>query len=60
MNIRYNKQSNPIDVDKQKVGNTLTFSQMVEKELSSNSQFSPYNNSPSDNIINKKIVIKKT
>ena len=54
MNIRYNKQSNPIDVDKQKVGNTLTFSQMVEKELSSNSQFSPYNNSPSDNIINKK------
>ena len=59
MNIRYNKQSNPIDVDKQKVGNTLTFSQMVEKELSSNSQFSPYNNSPSDNIINKKNSNKK-
>ena len=59
MNIRYNKQSNPIDVDKQKVGNTLTFSQMVEKELSSNSQFSPYNNSPSDNIITKKNSNKK-
>jgi hypothetical protein len=44
-NIRYMKvQSSPVDVDKQKVGNTLTFSQMVEKELSSNSQFSPYNN----------------
>ena len=34
----------PIDVDKQRVGNSLTFSQMVEKELLSNSQFSPYNN----------------
>ena len=44
-NVRYMKvQSSPVDVDKQKVGNTLTFSQMVEKELSSNSQFSPYNN----------------
>ena len=44
-NNRYMKaNSGPIDVDKQKVGNTLTFSQMVEKELSSNSQFSPYNN----------------
>ena len=44
-NNRYMKaNTGPIDVDKQKVGNTLTFSQMVEKELSSNSQFSPYNN----------------
>ena len=59
INNRYTKQSSPLDVDKQKVGNTLTFSQMVEKELSSNSQFSPYNNNPSDNIINKKNSIKK-
>ena len=45
-NNRYMKASSaPIDVDQQKVGNALTFSQMVEKELSSNSQFSPYNNS---------------
>ena len=43
---RYMKSSSgPIDIDQQKVGNALTFSQMVEKELSSNSQFSPYNNS---------------
>ena len=42
---RYMKvNTGPIDVDKQKVGNSLTFSQMVEKELSSNSQFSPYHN----------------
>ena len=42
---RYMKVSTgPIDVDKQKVGNSLTFSQMVEKELLSNSQFSPYHN----------------
>ena len=51
INSRYMKVSTgPIDVDKQKVGNALTFSQMVEKELSSNSQFSPYNN---NNIIQK-------
>ena len=44
-NNRYMKsKTSPIDVDKQKVGNALTFSQMVEKELSSNSQFSPYHN----------------
>ena len=50
-NIRYMKaQSGAVDVDKQKVGNTLTFSQMVEKELSSNSQFSPYNNNNNNNI----------
>ena len=64
INIRYFKPSNseikPIDVDKQKVGNTLTFSQMVEKELSSNSQFSPYNNnSPNFNNANKKNNNKK-
>ena len=64
INIRYFKPSNseikPIDVDKQKVGNTLTFSQMVEKELSSNSQFSPYNNnSPNINNANKKNNNKK-
>ena len=64
INIRYFKPSNseikPIDVDKQKVGNTLTFSQMVEKELSSNSQFSPYNNnSPNINNANKKNSNKK-
>ena len=62
INIRYNKPLNsdtkPIDVDKQKVGNTLTFSQMVEKELSSNSQFSPYN-SPNDNNLNKKVNNKR-
>ena len=64
-NNKYLNQKNleikPIDVDKQKVGNTLTFSQMVEKELSSNSQFSPYNNNNNlnDNIINKKSVNKK-
>ena len=50
---RYMKPSSgPIDVDKQKVGNTLTFSQMVEKELSSNSQFSPYRNSNSNTFNN--------
>ena len=59
INFRYNKKSTseikPIDVDQQKVGNTLTFSQMVEKELSSNSQFSPYNNDiPSSNTVIKK------
>ena len=44
-NIPYMKaKTSPIDVDKQKVGNSLTFSQMVEKELQSNSQFSPYHN----------------
>ena len=64
INIRYfkpsNSESKPIDVDKQKVGNTLTFSQMVEKELSSNSQFSPYNNnSPNSNNANKKNNNKK-
>ena len=59
INYRYNKQSSPLDVDKQKVGNTLTFSQMVEKELSSNSQFSPYNNNQTDNIVNKKNSNKK-
>ena len=57
-NSKYQKniEIKPIDVDKQKVGNTLTFSQMVEKELSSNSQFSPYNNNNNlnENIINKK------
>ena len=39
------KNNEIIDVDSQKVGNTinpLTFSQMVEKELQTNSQFSPY------------------
>ena len=43
-NNRYMKSGTggPVDVDKQKVGNSLTFSQMVEKELQSNSQFSPY------------------
>ena len=56
-NNRYMKSNNgPIDVDKQKVGNSLTFSQMVEKELQSNSQFSPYHKSNSNlntnNIIN--------
>ena len=53
INFRYIKKSSkeikPIDVDQQKVGNTLTFSQMVEKELSSNSQFSPYNNNDNPN-----------
>ena len=45
-NNRYMKSSTgAIDVDKQKVGNSLTFSQMVEKELQSNSQFSPYHKS---------------
>ena len=66
-NNKYLNQKNivikPIDVDKQKVGNTLTFSQMVEKELSSNSQFSPYNNNNNnnlnDNFINKKNGNKK-
>jgi hypothetical protein len=64
INMRYNKKSSsdikPIDVDQQKVGNTLTFSQMVEKELSSNSQFSPYNNnSPNINLGIKKANNKK-
>ena len=62
-NSKYQKniEIKPIDVDKQKVGNTLTFSQMVEKELSSNSQFSPYNNNNNvnENIINKKVGNKK-
>ena len=53
INFRYikkpSKEIKPIDVDQQKVGNTLTFSQMVEKELSSNSQFSPYNNNDNPN-----------
>ena len=49
---RYMKaNTSPIDVDKQKVGNSLTFSQMVEKELLSNSQFSPYHNN--NNFIQK-------
>ena len=53
-NNRYMKAStSPIDVDKQKVGNSLTFSQMVEKELLSNSQFSPYHKNNSNNIIQK-------
>ena len=53
-NNRYMKASTiPIDVDKQKVGNSLTFSQMVEKELLSNSQFSPYHKNNSNNIIQK-------
>ena len=59
-NNRYMKSSTgPVDVDKQKVGNSLTFSQMVEKELQSNSQFSPYHkssitstNNNTNNIIN--------
>ena len=51
INFRY-KEIKPIDVDQQKVGNTLTFSQMVEKELSSNSQFSPYNNNDNPNLNN--------
>jgi hypothetical protein len=59
-NNRYMKSSTgAIDVDKQKVGNSLTFSQMVEKELQSNSQFSPYHkssitstNNNTNNIIN--------
>ena len=57
-NNRYDKsKSGAIDVDKQKVGNALTFSQMVEKELLSNSQFSPYsnNNSGNNNDNNQKI-----
>ena len=58
-NNRYMKSSTgAIDVDKQKVGNSLTFSQMVEKELQSNSQFSPYHKSNSNNSnlnINNKI-----
>ena len=45
-NNRYIKpRTDPFDFDQQKVGNTLTFSQMVEKELSTNSQFSPYHDS---------------
>ena len=60
-NNKYLNQKNleikPIDVDKQKVGNTLTFSQMVEKELSSNSQFSPYNN---NNNLNNNIISTKS
>ena len=60
-NSKYSNQKNieikPIDVDKQKVGNTLTFSQMVEKELSSNSQFSPYNN---NNNLNNNIISTKS
>ena len=65
-NNKYPNQKNieikPIDVDEQKVGNTLTFSQMVEKELSSNSKFSPYNNNNNNlnyNFINKKNGNKK-
>ena len=57
-NDRYIKSNSvPIDVDKQQVGNTLTFSQMVEKELSSNSQFSPYNNSNTNKNNSKKNIV---
>ena len=59
-NNRYTKvNSGPVDVDKQQVGNTLTFSQMVEKELSSNSQFSPYNNNTNNNSKKKDIIINE-
>ena len=45
------KTNEIINVDSQKVGNTinpLTFSQMVEKELQTNSQFSPYQGDGND------------
>jgi len=61
-NNRYMKSNTgPIDVDKQKVGNSLTFSQMVEKELQSNSQFSPYHKSSSNNSnVNTNNIINNT